>query len=37
MAATETIGTARAATELARLGYHKEAKALMLGKNVEDI
>jgi hypothetical protein len=37
MAATETIGTARAATELARLGYHKEARALMLGKNVEDI
>jgi len=26
----ESLGCARAASELARMGYHKEAKALML-------
>ena len=26
----ESIGTARAAAQLANMGYHKEAKALML-------
>ena len=29
----ERIGTARAAAELARQGYHKEAKRLMTGIN----
>ncbi len=28
----ETIGNARAARELSRMGYHKEAKALMTGR-----
>ena len=27
----ETAGTARAAAELSRQGYHKEAQALMMG------
>ena len=27
----ERVGTARAAAELARMGYHKEAKKLMTG------
>ncbi len=30
IAITETAGRARAAAELTRQGYHKEAKALML-------
>mgnify|MGYP000600801689 CR=1 FL=1 len=29
----ETIGTARAANQLYQMGYHKEAKNLMLGKD----
>ena len=28
----ESAGRARAASELSRMGYHDEAKALMLGK-----
>ena len=31
MAFAESAGRARAANELARMGMHKEAKALMLG------
>tara|TARA_B100000925_G_C21789437_1_gene379842 strand:+ start:404 stop:541 length:138 start_codon:yes stop_codon:yes gene_type:complete len=30
----EKIGTARAASQLANMGYHNEAKALMLGKDL---
>ena len=33
----ESAGRARAARELANLGYYEEAKALMLGKDLEDI
>ena len=33
----ESVGRARAAAELSRQGYHKEAKALMLGKSVEEV
>lgn len=33
----EDAGKARAAAELARMGYHKEAKAIMLGKSVEEV
>ena len=33
----EGIGRARAAAELSRQGYYKEAKALMLGKSVEEV
>ena len=29
---SETIGRARASAELARMGYHKQAKALMVQK-----
>ena len=32
IAFSESAGKARAASELARMGYHKEAKALMLDK-----
>ena len=28
----EKVGTARAASQLANMGYHKEAKALMLSE-----
>ena len=31
---TETVGRARAAAELTRMGYHVEAKRLMLGENL---
>ena len=33
----ESAGRARAAAELSRMGYQDEAKALMLGKDLEDI
>ena len=33
----EAAGKARAAAELSRMGYHKEAKAIMLGKSVEEV
>ena len=33
----EAAGRARAAAELARMGYHKEAKAIILGKSVEEV
>ena len=33
----DSIGRARAANQLALMGYHKEARALMLGKSVEDV
>jgi hypothetical protein len=33
----ESAGRARAAAELSRQGYHKEAKALMLRKDQEDV
>jgi hypothetical protein len=33
----ERVGRAKAAAELTRQGYYKEAKALMLEKNIEDI
>ena len=33
----ESAGRARAAAELARMGYHKEAKAIILGKSVEEV
>ena len=33
----DSIGRARAAAELSRMGYYKEAKALMLGKSVEEV
>ena len=32
----ETAGRARAATELARQGYHKEAKALLAGRDIDE-
>ncbi len=32
---TESAGRARAASELSRMGYYKEAKALMLGKDID--
>jgi xanthine/uracil permease len=32
---SESAGRARAASELSRMGYHKEAKALMLGKEID--
>ena len=35
--ATEEVGKARAAAELARMGYHKEARAVMLGVSTEDL
>lgn len=31
---TETVGRARAAAELTRMGYHVEAKRLMLGEDL---
>ena len=31
---TETVGRARAAAELTRMGYHVEAKRLMLGEEL---
>ena len=37
MAAFESMGQARAAAQLAQMGYHKEAKAIMLGKSVEEV
>ena len=33
----ESAGRARAAAELSRMGYQAEAKALMLGKSIEDV
>ena len=33
---TENAGRAKAASELSRMGYHKEAKALMLGKDQDE-
>lgn len=36
VAFTEAAGRARAASELSRMGYHNEAKALMLGKDISD-
>ncbi len=30
---SESAGKARAASELARMGYHKEAKELMVGRD----
>jgi hypothetical protein len=33
----ESAGRARAASELARMGYYEEAKALMLRKDKEDV
>jgi hypothetical protein len=32
MGITESIGRARAASALAQMGYHEQAKQLMLGK-----
>lgn len=32
----ETAGRARAAAQLTSMGYHKEAKALILGKPIEE-
>jgi hypothetical protein len=32
----EQAGRSRAAAELARQGYHNEAKALILGKSIEE-
>lgn len=32
---SESAGRARAASELSRMGYHQEAKALMLGKEID--
>jgi len=37
MSAFEAMGRARAAAQLAQMGYHKEAKAIMLGKSVEEV
>lgn len=37
IATGETAGRARAAAELHRQGYHREAKALILDKNIEDV
>lgn len=37
VSACEATGRARAAAELSRMGYHKEAKAIMLGKSVEEV
>ena len=37
MAAFEAMGRARAASQLAQMGYHKQAKAVMLGKSVEEV
>ena len=34
VAFTEAAGRARAANSLAQMGYHEEAKALMLGKEI---
>ena len=33
----DSIGRARAANQLAQMGYYKEAKAIMLGKSVEEV
>ena len=33
----EQAGRSRAAAELSRQGYHKEAKALILGKSIEEV
>ena len=33
----EQAGRSRAAAELSRQGYHDEAKALILGKSIEEI
>ena len=33
MAFGENVGRARAASELSRMGYHEEAKNVMLGKD----
>jgi|TARA_A200000159_G_scaffold111296_1_gene104311 hypothetical protein len=33
----ESAGRARAASELSRMGYHEEAKALMLQKDNKDV
>jgi hypothetical protein len=35
VAFTEAAGRARAANSLAQMGYHEEAKALMLGKEID--
>ena len=33
----EQAGRSRAAAELSRQGYHDEAKALMLGKSIDEV
>jgi len=33
----ESAGRARAAAELSRMGYYNEAKALVLGKTVDEV
>jgi len=33
----ESAGRARAASELARMGYYNEAKALVLGKSIDEV
>ena len=33
----ESAGRARAASELARMGYYDEAKALVLGKSIDEV
>lgn len=33
----EQAGRSRAAAELARMGYYDEAKALILGKSIEEV
>lgn len=35
VAFSEAAGRARAANSLAQMGYHEEAKSLMLGKEIE--
>ena len=37
ISAFEAMGRARAASQLAQMGYHKQAKAVMLGKSVEEV
>ena len=37
IAAGEQAGRSRAAAELSRQGYYKEAKALILGKSIEEV
>jgi hypothetical protein len=33
----ESAGRARAASELSRMGYYDEAKALMLGRSIDEV